>query len=126
MQLLEVKIKESDNFLKIVETLSRIGLADYQSKTLEQVCYILHKTGRYYIMHRSELLKLDRVLTDIENSDIAVRNTVANLLEQWSLLSIVNPSVASSPKAPMSDIKIIAFRDKPEWKLVQTYNIGKV
>ena len=122
-QMLEVNLNEPDDFLKVRETLSRIGVASRKSKTLYQSCHILHKQGKYYIVHFKELFALDGKNTNISENDIARRNTIANLLSDWGLVNVPNNSVVES--APLSQIKIIAFKEKNEWNLETKYNIGK-
>src|SRR6056300_1987346 len=122
--MLEVTIKQPDDFLKIRETLTRIGVASRKDKTLYQSCHILHKQGKYYITHFKELFALDGKKFTLSSNDIERRNTIANLLSDWQLLSIVYPDQAN-PKAPLSQIKVIAFKDKKEWNLQTKYNIGK-
>lgn len=121
-----VHLNKPDDFLKIRETLTRIGVASRKDKKLFQSCHILHKRGQYAIVHFKELFALDGKPSDFyENEqDIARRNTIVNLLEQWDLLTIVDSSVADSPRADMSQIKIIPFKEKDEWELVTKYNIG--
>ena len=123
-QMLEVTLKQPDNFLKIRETLSRIGVASRKDKTLFQSCHILHKQGKYYIVHFKELFALDGKKATLIENDIQRRNTISVLLQDWSLLSIVKPENAEN-KAPLSQIKIIAFKEKSEWNLQAKYNIGK-
>ena len=122
--LVEVTFPEKDDFLKIRETLSRIGVASRKDKELFQSCHILHKRGKYYITHFKELFKLDGKPSNIDESDIARRNTIVSLLEQWKLVSVVNKTQIEDPKAPLSQIKIIPFREKSEWKLTTKYSIG--
>ena len=122
--LVEVTFSEKEDFLKIRETLSRIGVASRKDKELFQSCHILHKRGKYYITHFKELFKLDGKPSNLDESDIARRNTIVSLLEQWKLVSLVNPNQVSEPKAPLSQIKIIPFREKNEWKLTTKYSIG--
>ena len=121
-QMLEVILKEPDDFLKIRETLSRIGVASRKEKKLYQSCHILHKQGRYYITHFKELFALDGKSTNLSENDIARRNTIANLLKDWGLVKILGKS---EPVAPLSQIKIISFKEKDEWELSTKYNIGK-
>ena len=123
-QMLEVTLKQPDDFLKIRETLSRIGVASRKDKTLFQSCHILHKQGKYYIVHFKELFALDGKKATLVENDIQRRNTISVLLQDWNLLSIVNPEAAEN-KAPLSQIKIIAFKEKSEWNLQAKYNIGK-
>ena len=122
--LVEVTFPEKDDFLKIRETLSRIGVASRKDKELFQSCHILHKRGKYYITHFKELFKLDGKPSNLDESDIARRNTIVSLLEQWKLVSVVNKTQIEDPKAPLSQIKIIPFREKSEWKLTTKYSIG--
>ena len=122
--LIEVTFPEKDDFLKIRETLSRIGVASRKDKELFQSCHILHKRGKYYITHFKELFKLDGKPSNLDESDIARRNTIVSLLEQWKLVSVVNKTQIEDPKAPLSQIKIIPFREKSEWKLTTKYSIG--
>ncbi len=122
-QMLEVGLKEPDDFLKVRETLSRIGVASRKNKTLFQSCHILHKQGKYYIVHFKELFALDGKDTNISENDIARRNTIANLLSDWGLINVVGKSVVEA--APLSQIKVISFKEKNEWSLETKYNIGK-
>ena len=121
-QMLEVSLKEPDDFLKIRETLSRIGVASRRERKLYQSCHILHKQGRYYIVHFKELFALDGKETNLSENDIARRNTIANLLRDWGLVEVVSNSELI---APLSQIKIISFKEKDEWILETKYNIGK-
>ena len=122
-QMLEVGLKEPDDFLKVRETLSRIGVASRKNKTLYQSCHILHKQGKYYIVHFKELFALDGKDTNISENDIARRNTIANLLTDWGLVKVVSESAVEA--APLSQIKVISFKEKNEWLLETKYNIGK-
>ena len=122
--LVEVTFPEKDDFLKIRETLSRIGVASRREQELFQSCHILHKRGKYYITHFKELFKLDGKPTNIDESDIGRRNTIVSLLEQWKLVTVVNTQQIAEPRAPLSQIKIIPFKEKPEWKLTTKYSIG--
>ena len=122
--MLEVTIKQPDDFLKIRETLTRIGVASRKDKTLFQSCHILHKQGKYYIVHFKELFALDGKKATLVENDVQRRNTISVLLQDWNLLSIVKPEAAEN-KAPLSQIKIIAFKEKNEWNLQAKYNIGK-
>ena len=122
-QMLEVVLKEPDDFLKIRETLSRIGVASRKERKLYQSCHILHKQGRYYIVHFKELFALDGKDTNISENDIARRNTIANLLSDWGLINVVGKSTVEA--APLSQIKVISFKEKNEWSLETKYNIGK-
>ena len=121
-QMLEVNLKEPDDFLKIRETLSRIGVASRKEIKLYQSCHILHKQGRYYIVHFKELFALDGKQTNLSENDIARRNTIAKLLKDWGLVEIQGEA---EPIAPLSQIKIISFKEKNEWSLETKYNIGK-
>ena len=121
-KMLEVSLKEPDDFLKIRETLSRIGVASRKERKLYQSCHILHKQGRYYIVHFKELFALDGKETNLSENDIARRNTIANLLRDWGLVVVIGKS---EPVAPLSQIKIISFKEKDEWILETKYNIGK-
>ena len=124
-ELVEVTLPNPDNFLKVRETLSRIGVASKKDKTLYQSCHILHKQGRYYIVHFKQLFLLDGKQSDFTEDDRARLNTIANLLNEWELLSLVDDSKSSNPVAPLSQIKIIPHKEKLEWNLVAKYNIGK-
>jgi hypothetical protein len=121
----EVFIDEND-FLKIKETLSRIGVLSKKEKTLYQSCHILHKQGRYAIIHFKELFGLDNKTHEISENDIARRNTIVTLLEDWELLEIKNPSECKFPLVPISQVKILSYKEKTEYNLVSKYNIGKV
>ena len=122
-QMLEVSFKEPDDFLKVRETLSRIGVASRKDKKLFQSTHILHKQGKYYICHFKELFALDGKSTNISENDIARRNTIANLLSDWGLVNVVGTSTVEP--APLSQIKVISFREKNDWILETKYNIGK-
>ena len=122
-QMLEVNLNEPDDFLKVRETLSRIGVASRKNKTLYQSCHILHKQGKYYIVHFKELFALDGKDTNISENDIARRNTIANLLSDWGLVKV--PIDSSVESATLSQIKVISFKEKNEWNLETKYNIGK-
>ena len=122
--MLEVTLNQPDDFLKIRETLSRIGVASRKDITLFQCCHILHKQGKYYIVHFKELFALDGKKATLIENDVQRRNTIAVLLQDWNLLTIVKTDEAKN-KAPLSQIKIIAFKEKNEWNLQAKYNIGK-
>ena len=122
--MLEVSLKEPDDFLKVRETLTRIGVASRKDKKLFQSCHILHKQGRYFIVHFKELFALDGKHSNLSDNDIERRNTIAQLLSDWGLISIINPDNATA-KAPLSQIKVISFKDKGNWSLETKYNIGK-
>ena len=121
-QMLEVGLKEPDDFLKVRETLSRIGVASRKERKLYQSCHILHKQGRYYIVHFKELFALDGKETNLSENDIARRNSIAKLLKDWGLVDIKGNSEVV---APLSQIKIISYKEKDEWILETKYNIGK-
>ena len=123
--LLEVKLKKEDDFLKVKETLTRIGVSSRKDKTLYQSCHILHKRGKYYIVHFKELFALDGKSTDFEENDLGRRNSIARLLEEWDLVEIVDRERSEYPLAPLSQIKIISYKEKDEWNLTAKYNIGK-
>ena len=123
--LVEVRLKKDDDFLKIRETLTRIGVASKKEKTLYQSCHILHKQGRYFIVHFKELFALDGKPSNFSESDIARRNTITNLLKEWDLVDIVSDSQTQNPVAPISQVKVLPFKEKQEWELVAKYNIGK-
>ena len=120
--MLEVKLNESDDFLKVRETLSRIGVASRKEKKLYQSCHILHKQGRYFIVHFIELFALDGKPANISINDIERRNTIAKLLSDWELVELIGNS---EPQAPLSQIKVLSYREKDEWILETKYNIGK-
>ena len=122
--MLEVTIKQPDDFLKVRETLTRIGVASRKDKTLFQSCHILHKQGKYYITHFKELFALDGKNSTLSLNDIQRRNTIALLLQDWSLIDVVKPALVED-KAPLSQIKVLPFKEKSEWNLVAKYNIGK-
>ena len=122
--MLEVTIKQPDDFLKVRETLTRIGVASRKDKTLFQSCHILHKQGKYYITHFKELFALDGKTSTLSENDIQRRNTIALLLQDWNLIDVVNTALVEN-KAPLSQIKVLPFKEKKEWNLVAKYNIGK-
>ncbi len=122
--MLEVTIKQPDDFLKVRETLTRIGVASRKDKTLFQSCHILHKQGKYYITHFKELFALDGKNSTLSENDIQRRNTIALLLQDWNLIDVVNTALVEN-KAPLSQIKVLPFKEKNEWNLVAKYNIGK-
>ena len=121
-QMLEISLKEPDDFLKVRETLSRIGVASRKERKLYQSCHILHKQGRYYIVHFKELFALDGKETNLSENDIARRNTIAKLLDDWDLVKLLGKA---EPVAPLSQIKVLSYREKDEWTLETKYNIGK-
>ena len=120
--MIECTLAEPDDFLKIRETLTRIGVASRKDKTIYQSCHILHKQGRYFIVHFKELFALDGKKTNLSENDVARRNTIANLLSDWGLVNVVGKA---EPVAPLSQIKVLSFREKDEWTLETKYNIGK-
>ncbi len=120
--MLEVGLKEPDDFLKVRETLSRIGVASRKEKKLYQSCHILHKQGKYYIVHFKELFALDGKNTNLSENDIARRNTIVNLLDDWGLVEVLGKT---EPSAPLSQIKVISYKEKSDWTLETKYNIGK-
>ena len=120
--MLEVTLNEADDFLKVRETLSRIGVASRKERKLYQSCHILHKEGRYFIVHFKELFALEGMPTNISLNDLERRNTIAGLLADWELVEILGNN---EPKAPLSQIKVLSFKEKDEWILETKYNIGK-
>lgn len=122
-KMLEVVLDQPDDFLKVKETLTRIGVASRKDKKLFQSCHILHKQGRYFIVHFKELFLLDGKKSNLEENDVARRNTIATLMSDWGLLSIEKPEKAQ-PVAPLRQIKILPFKDKDQWELCPKYNIG--
>jgi hypothetical protein len=123
-QPLEVTLTNQDDFLKVRETLTRIGVASRKDQILYQSCHILHKQGRYFIVHFKELFALDGKFADITENDLQRRNTIAQLLEDWGLINILAPDLFSDT-APLSQIKVLSFGEKDKWNLVTKYNIGK-
>ena len=123
-QMLEVVLKEPDDFLKIRETLSRIGVASRKERKLYQSCHILHKQGRYYIVHFKELFEMDGLESDISHTDVGRRNTIACLLEEWGLLDIVDEDKVEEPQISLGKMKILPFKDKDDWELIPKYHIG--
>jgi len=121
-QMLEIRLKEPDDFLKVRETLSRIGVASRKERKLYQSCHILHKQGKYFIVHFKELFALDGKDTNLSENDLARKNTIANLLKDWGLVEILG---VAEPVAPLSQIKVLSFKEKDEWTLETKYNIGK-
>ena len=124
-QFVEVKLDDQDDFLKVRETLTRIGVSSRKERILYQSCHILHKQGRYYIVHFKELFALDGKPSNISENDIQRRNAIANLLSEWGLVTILNPKMMENNIAPLHQIKIISFKEKDEWELIPKYNIGK-
>jgi hypothetical protein len=124
-KFLEIELKEQDDFLKVRETLTRIGVSSRKEKVLYQSCHILHKQGKYYLVHFKELFLLDNKPSNLSENDIQRRNAIADLLEEWGLLKILNPAIMEDNIAPIHQIKIISFKEKDEWELITKYNIGK-
>jgi len=122
---MEVTLKHQDDFLKVRETLTRIGVSSRKEKVLYQSCHILHKQGKYYIVHFKELFALDGKPSNISENDIQRRNAIAKLLEEWGLIKIMNPKLLEDNVAPLHQIKIISFKEKDDWDLIAKYNIGK-
>ena len=122
--MVECTLKEPDDFLKIRETLTRIGVASRKDKTLFQSCHILHKQGRYFIVHFKELFALDGKPTNFSENDQARRNTIANLLSEWGLILLVNSERTSELTVPLNQLKILAYKEKEDWTLTAKYNIG--
>ena len=124
-KFVEVTLNEQDDFLKVRETLTRIGVSSRKEKVLYQSCHILHKQGQYYIVHFKELFALDGKPSNISENDIQRRNAIANLLEEWGLVKIINRKLLEENIAPLHQIKIISFKEKDDWELIAKYNIGK-
>lgn len=120
----EITLPSAENFLKVKETLTRIGIASKKEKKLYQTCHILHKQNRYSILHFKELFILDGKNNTFTNEDKARRNTIVNLLEEWDLVKILDPSKAQDPIAPLSQIKVLSHKEKGDWVLEKKYNIG--
>lgn len=121
----EITIAEPDDFLKIKETLERVGMPDGDSKTLYQSCHIFHKRGKLYIVHFKELFKLDGKQTDITETDMGRRNTICRLLQEWGLITVVNPEQIEEPQVPVRTIKIIPYNQKRNWILKAKYSVGQ-
>jgi len=124
-EMIEVRLKNPDDFLKIRETLTRIGVASKKDKKLFQSCHILHKQKRYFIVHFKELFALDGKSTNFSEDDIARRNTIVNLLAEWELIELIAPEKTKEIVAPISQIKVLSHKEKSEWVLETKYNIGK-
>ena len=124
-KFVEITLNEQDDFLKVRETLTRIGVSSRKEKVLYQSCHILHKQGQYYIVHFKELFALDGKPSNISENDIQRRNAIANLLEEWGLVKILNRKLLEENIAPLHQIKIISFKEKDDWELIAKYNIGK-
>jgi hypothetical protein len=123
--MIEVTLAKEDDFLKIRETLTRIGVSSQKNKTIYQSCHILHKKGKYYITHFKELFALDGKPSNFGDEDRGRRNTIANLLAEWGLVTLVKPTMSTEPVAPLSQIKILPYKEKREWNLEPKYNLGK-
>lgn len=123
--LVEITLKNEDDFLKVRETLTRIGVSSRTDNKLYQSCHILHKRGKYYIVHFKELFALDGKPSNFAEEDMGRRNTVANLLAEWGLVTLVDPNKSKEPVAPLSQIKVLPFKEKNDWELVAKYNLGK-
>ena len=121
----EIKLKNKEDFLKVKETLTRIGVSSKKEKKLYQSCHILHKQGHYYLVHFKEMFMLDGKQTDFTEEDKGRRNTIANLLTEWGLIELVDSAKSQDPLTPMNKIKIISYSEKSEWKLVAKYSLGK-
>jgi hypothetical protein len=120
-----VNLPNEESFLKVKETLTRIGIASKKEQKLYQSCHILHKQGKYYIVHFKELFMLDGKMNDFSEEDKARRNTIVALLEEWELIKTVDAGLIAEPKAPLSQIKILPYKEKGEWELIAKYSIGK-
>ena len=123
-KMIEVKLNEPDDFLKVRETLTRIGVASRKEKKLYQSCHILHKQGKYFIVHFKELFALDGKFANLTINDVQRRNRITRLLSEWGLISILKEE-SIQDIAPLNQIKVLPYKDKNEWKLEQKYNIGK-
>lgn len=123
--LVEVRLNQDEDFLKVRETLSRIGIASRKEKKLWQSCHILHKQGKFYIVHFKELFALDGKPTDFSEEDRGRRNTIVALLNEWGLLTVVKEAQIKTPRAPLAQIKVLNFKEKPEWELCTKYTIGR-
>jgi hypothetical protein len=123
--LVEVTLSQEDDFLKVRETLTRIGIASRKDMKLYQSCHILHKQGKYYIVHFKELFSLDGKPSNFSDSDRARRNTITNLLAEWGLVKLVDSQKTVDPVAPLSQIKVLPYKERDKWELVAKYNIGK-
>ena len=123
--LLEVTLKQDDDFLKVKETLTRIGVSSRRENKLYQSCHILHKRGKYYIVHFKELFALDGLPTDISETDLGRRNAIANLLDEWELLDVVDIEKTENPRVSLAQIKILSYNEKKDWELIPKYHIGR-
>ena len=124
-EMVEVSLKQDEDFLKVRETLTRIGIASRRDRKLYQSCHILHKQKRYFIVHFKELFALDGKPSNFSADDEARRNTIANLLDQWGLVTLLNRDIVERNLAPISHVKILSHKEKDEWALVAKYNIGR-
>ena len=124
-EMVEILLKNPEDFLKVRETLTRIGVASKKDQTLYQSCHILHKQRRYFIVHFKELFALDGKPTNFSDDDLCRRNTIINLLAEWDLIELVNPSVTKDRIAPISQIKVLSHKEKSDWTLEAKYSIGK-
>ena len=124
-KLVEVTLAQQDDFLKVRETLTRIGVAAKNDNILYQSCHILHKQGKYYIVHFKELFELDGKPSNMSENDVARRNTIANLMAEWGLVKLVEADKSKEPIAPLSQIKILPHKEKSTWQLISKYTIGK-
>jgi hypothetical protein len=122
---IEITLKAQDDFLKVRETLTRIGIASRKDPKLFQSCHILHKQGRYKILHFKELFSLDGKPTNFSEEDKGRRNTIVNLLAEWGLVTLLDPQKSTAPVVPINSVKIISFKEKTKWELVPKYNIGR-
>lgn len=122
---IEIILKNKEDFLKVKETLTRIGVSSKKEKKLYQSCHILHKQGRYVIIHFKELFALDGKPTNFDDEDLGRRNTIVALLEEWNLIEVLDKEKIENPRVAMNRIKVITHKDKPDWTLVSKYNIGK-
>ena len=120
----EIKLNSEEDFLKIKETLTRIGISSRKEKKLYQSCHILHKRGRYTIMHFKELFEMDGLESNTSDNDIARRNTIVDLLEEWGLLQVIDEGFEEEPMANIGQIKILSYKDKDDWELIPKYHIG--
>lgn len=125
-ELIEVELEQDDDFLKVKETLTRIGVSSHKEKKLYQSCHILHKRGKYYIVHFKELFLLDGLDSDFDDEDLARRNKIASLLEEWGLIRIIDKDKVKDPIIPINKLKIIKHGEKSEWELCPKYHIGRI
>jgi hypothetical protein len=123
--LIEVELVEEDDFLKVRETLTRIGVASRKERKLFQSCHILHKQGRYYIVHFKELFALDGKPSNMSEDDLGRRNTIVKLLSEWGLVLVVDKAAIEEPQTPLAQIKVLSHKEKHDWELVAKYNIGR-